>query len=102
MHRIAAGLFATIAVALLLAPGVAHAQTVRAAITWQELDDIDLHVYDATGIHAFYGDTDAIPNALLSSDATNSGTETFTDNDDPTTREFGYRVCYFDGSVPPR
>ena len=100
MRRIAVGLVSTIALMLLALPAVSQAQTVRASITWQELDDIDLHVYDSDGLHAYFGDLDAIPNALLSTDETDSGTETFTDNDVPSNRGFGYRVCYFSGSVP--
>ena len=52
------------------------------------------------GITRTADDVDAIPRALLSSDETESGTETFTDQDTVSNREFGYRVCYFGGSVP--
>ena len=41
---------------------------------------------------------DGIPDAVLSADRTTRGSESFTDSLDPSTRPFGYRVCYFDSS----
>ena len=101
MHRIAAGLFSTIAVVLLLAPAAHAAPTERAVICWGAPSDIDLHVYDDQGHHAFYARGDAIPEAALSDDTITRGTESFTDQRDPSTRPLGYLVCYFESEVEP-
>jgi hypothetical protein len=71
---------------------------VRAQVTWNKANDLDLHAYDSAGLHAYFGAPGAIPNAVLSSDVTDSGgPETFTDNLTPSNRTFGYRVCYYVG-----
>ena len=70
----------------------AAASTERALISWDTATDIDLHVVDAEGNHAFYGDTEAIPDAVLSPDDTSGfGPETFTDNRTPSDRSFCIR-----------
>lgn len=78
-------------------PPAAQAATERARITWDTQTDIDLHVYDETGNHAYYGDPAAIPNATLSSDNTvGYGPENFTDDEAPgTARTFRFDACYF-------
>jgi hypothetical protein len=75
---------------------------VRATLTWGGGDgpstqDMDLHVYDASGNEA--GDagngtrSDAIPSTTLSPDSKGtSGSETFTDNVQPL-RAFSFAVC---------
>src|SRR3954449_8055842 len=98
MRRIAAGLLLTLAAVLVLGASTAHAApTTRATITWQESADVDLHIYDAEGHHAYYAVADAIPDGLLSGDNTSAGSETFTDQREPSSRSFGYQVCYFSG-----
>ena len=80
-----------------LIPAAAHAATDRARITWNTQTDIDLHVYDEAGNHAYYGEPNAIPSATLSSDNTvGFGPETFTDDESPgTARTFRLQACYF-------
>ncbi len=80
-----------------LAPAAAQAATERARITWNTETDIDLHVYDEAGNHAFFGDPSAIPTATLSSDNTvGFGPETFSDDESPgTARTFRLQACYF-------
>ena len=79
----------------LFAASTAEAATERARITWNKANDIDLHIYDDEGNHAFYGAQEAIPDAVLSPDITDSGgPETFVDNREPSTRHFRFEVCY--------
>lgn len=81
---------------LMLVAAPAQAATERARISWNKPNDIDLHVYDDAGNHAYYGDKTAIPDAVLSPDDVNSGgPETFTDNRQPSTRRFRFEICYF-------
>ena len=99
MRRGGLALLALLAGLLIAAPA-ASAQTERARVTWNKANDLDLYVYDAAGNVAFYGDADAIPEALLSADVTDSGgPETFTDNQVLSIRSFGYRVCYYGPGV---
>src|SRR3954451_4193953 len=96
MRRIVLTLLALLALVLAAAPTARAADTERARITWDKNNDIDLHVYDQAGNEAFYAAPDAIPDADLSIDQTNTGgPEFFTDHRDPSTRRFGYNVCYF-------
>ena len=67
-------------------------------VFWAEASDIDLHVYDDQGHHAFLLHEDVIPDAVLSTDRTTRGLEAFTDDLDPSTRRFAFQVCYFDSS----
>ena len=81
---------------LLLGAASADAATERARISWNKANDIDLHVYDDAGNHAYFGDQTAIPDAELSPDITDSGgPETFVDQREPSTRHFRFEVCYF-------
>ena len=82
-----------------LVPAAAQAATERVRITWNTQTDIDLHVYDDAGNHAYDGDQTAIPNATLSSDNTvGLGPEFFTDDENPgTARTFRVQVCFFSG-----
>lgn len=81
---------------LLLGASSAEAATERARISWNKANDIDLHVYDDAGNHAYFGAPTAIPDAVLSPDVTDSGgPETFTDAREPSTRRFRFEVCYF-------
>src|SRR3954452_6941311 len=96
MRRIAFPLLALLALVLAAAPAARAADTERARVTWNKNNDIDLHVYDQDGNEAYYGTPDAIPDADLSIDLTDTGgPEFFTDHRDPSTRRFGYNVCYF-------
>src|SRR3954451_5818854 len=96
MRRIAFTLLALLALVLAAAPAARAADTERARITWNKNNDVDLHVYDETGQEAYYGEPDAIPDAGLSVDLTDTmGPEVFTDHRDPSTGRFGYNVCYF-------
>src|SRR5829696_4572886 len=98
MRRIAAGLLTTVAAVLVLGVPAAHAaQTRRAVISWSAAADVDLHVYDGRGHHAFHGDERAIPAAVLSGDSLSSGSESFTDRPHPSRRPFGYEVCFVGG-----
>ena len=103
MRRLLAALISVFTAVLVLGPGPAHAATERAVITWTANSDIDLHVYDADGHHAFWHRVDAIPDARLSTDVVTAGSETFTDQRSPSTRPLGYRVCYSGpAKEPPR
>src|SRR4051794_35042480 len=95
MRRIAALVCGLACFAL---PASAHAATERARIIWNQANDVDLHAYDAESHEAYYGAPGAIPDATLSEDVTNAGgPEVFTDGQEPSTRQFGYRVCYYEG-----
>src|SRR3954469_7000872 len=98
MRRTAAGLLMTLAALLVLGAPAAHAAD-RATVRWQADADIDLHVYDAEGHHAFYDQPGAIPRALLSGDSLHAGSESFTDEDVTSPRRFGYEVCLFPGGA---
>ena len=98
MKQVCGLTLAVLTIFLLVAPGTASAATERARITWNQANDLDLHVYDDAGNHTFYSDPTAIPDAELSEDVTNAGgPETFTDQRVPSSRSFGYRVCYYGG-----
>src|SRR5215210_6813414 len=98
MRRIAAGLLSTLAAVLVLGVPAAHAaKTQRAVISWSAAADVDLHVYDARGHHAFHGDERAIPAAVLSGDSLTSGSESFMDRPNPSSRPFGYEGCFVGG-----
>src|SRR3954464_8099544 len=102
MRKTVAALLSTLAAVLVLVLGgpAAHAaDTQRAVISWSADADVDLHVYDARGHHAFHGAERAIPAAVLSADSRTSGSETFTDRPHPSTRPFGYDVCLFGGAT---
>ena len=89
---------ALLALALaLLVPTTAQAATERARITWDTATDIDLHVYDEAGAHAYYASPNAIPSSTLSSDNTvGFGPESFSDDEDPgTARTFRFSACYY-------
>jgi hypothetical protein len=103
MRRIPAAILVTLACVLLAAPASAFADTVRATITWDSANDVDLHVYDADGNHAYFGDETAIPDAVLSPDVTDEGgPETFTDTlDTASTRPFAFVACYFSDQSRP-
>lgn len=74
--------------------------TERATLTWNTLADIDLHIWDEQGNHAYYNNPDGIPNATLSTDDTDGyGPEFFVDGND--NRNFTYCVNYFAGSGDP-
>jgi hypothetical protein len=80
-----------------LVPAAAQAATERVRITWNTETDIDLHVYDEAGNHAYYLTQTAIPNATLSSDNTvGFGPESFTDDDGAgAARTFNLSACYY-------
>src|SRR3954454_6295063 len=99
MPRTVTWLLSTMAGVLMLGVPAAHAaKTQRAVISWSADADVDLHVYDARGHHAFHGAERAIPAAVLSADSLSSGSESFTDRPHPSTRPFGYDVCLFGGA----
>src|SRR3954451_21648054 len=100
MPRTVTWLLATMAGVLMLGVPAAHAaKTQRAVISWSADADVDLHVYDARGHHAFHGAERAIPAAVLSAESRTSGSETFTDRRHPTTRLFSNDVCLFGGAT---
>src|SRR3954471_21491617 len=98
MPRTVTWLLATMAGVLMLGVPAAHAaKTQRAVISWSAAADVDLHVYDARGHHAFHGAEHAIPAAVLSADSLSSGSESFTDRPHRSIRPFGYDVCFSGG-----
>jgi hypothetical protein len=79
-------------------PGGAPAEPRRrASAAWDSSrTDVDLHVWDADGNHAWFGDKAAIPGALLSTDDTDGFGPEFFDETGSTTRGYSYGLCYFD------
>ena len=87
-------------------PGVAQAAE-RAQLTWDtDATDVDLHIWDEYGSHAWYGDRDGIALAELSTDITYGfGPEHFEEFDGAEGYGYSYGICYFasnrdDGVVP--
>jgi hypothetical protein len=82
----------------------APSAVVRASLTWTSDNDVDLHVFDASGNHTGYGTggqiENTIPNSSFSGDAVTAGTESFTDNifvmGGSANREFSYVACLWD------
>jgi thrombospondin type 3 repeat protein len=100
MHRLVVALLVLLAGLLVVAPATASAATERARIIWNQANDIDLHIWDEAGNHAYWGNKEIIPDAALSADITNAGgPEVFTDNREPSTRSFGYQVCYYANDI---
>lgn len=91
------------AVLVALLPAAAEAATERARITWDTATDIDLHVLDSAGNHAFFGNPTAIPSSTLSSDNIEGfGPESFRDDESPgTARTFSVSACYYAGEAGP-
>lgn len=79
------------------AGGPAPVNGERARIDWDTDDtDVDLHVWDQFGNHAYYLQQDEIPDADLSVDITTGfGPEIFTDQRSPSTRRLTYGLCYY-------
>jgi hypothetical protein len=69
--------------------------TTRASITWDSIDQVDLHVWDALGNHAAYWE-DTIP----ASEENDDFPETFVDLQSPSTRAFTFWVCLFSDDFP--
>jgi hypothetical protein len=98
MPRTVTLLLSTLTAVLMLGVPAAHAaKTQRAVVSWSAAADVDLHVYDERGHHAFHGAERAIPAAVLSADSLSSGSESFTDRPHPSIRPFGYEVCLVGG-----
>ncbi len=79
----------------------------RAKLTWDtDKTDVDLHVWDSAGNHAWYSNQSDIPNAELSTDIIYGfGPERFEEFSGSTGRTYTYGVCYYgsntdDGTVP--
>ena len=68
-------------------------------ITWDTETDIDLHVFDEAGNHAYFAQPGAIPEGLVSSDNTvGFGPEFFTDDAGAgVARTFRLEACYYAG-----
>jgi hypothetical protein len=89
-----------------VAPGVAAAAE-RATLTWDTDDtDVDLHIWDEFGNHAWYANQTGIPDSQLSTDIRfGFGPEHFEEFEGTEGRDYTYGVCYFtsnrdDGVVP--
>jgi hypothetical protein len=70
-----------------------------ASITWDTPDEVDLHVFDASGNHDFYSTEDStIPDAMDidQEPPDGGGPETFVDQQSPSTRTFTYYVCLYE------
>jgi hypothetical protein len=69
----------------------------RARIDWDTDDtDVDLHIWDEFGNHAYFSQQEEIPDANLSVDITTGfGPEIFTDQFSPSTRDLTYGLCYY-------
>jgi hypothetical protein len=74
--------------------------TTRASVTWDSDSEVDLHVYDALGNHAFYDGND-IPDSEENDQSTDGGPETFIDHLSPSSRTFTFYVCLYSyGDTP--
>jgi hypothetical protein len=75
----------------------APVETERARITWDTDDtDVDLHIWDQEGHHAWYGETDGIPDSFLLQDIINGyGPEIFYDRRTPSRRQLTFGLCYY-------
>jgi hypothetical protein len=80
-------------------PGTDPRGRERARISWDTAaTDVDLHVWDAAGRHAWFRDPAAIPDGTLSEDDRHGfGPELFHDAA-PGGRALTYGLCYFDSS----
>jgi hypothetical protein len=70
-----------------------------ASITWDTPDEVDLHVFDASGNHDFYSTEDStIPEAIDidQEPPDGGGPEIFVDQQSPSTRTFTYYVCLYE------
>ncbi|HEY1238851.1 MAG TPA: hypothetical protein VGE91_10975 [Solirubrobacterales bacterium] len=70
-----------------------------ASITWDTADEVDLHVFDASGNHDYYNtDQSTIPDAVDTDQfpPDGGGPETFADLQSPSTRTFTYYVCLYE------
>jgi putative hemolysin len=67
-----------------------------ASITWDTADQVDMHVFDASGNEDYYNkELSTIPDAV-ENDQEDPGTpETFEDLQSPSTRTFTYYVCLY-------
>jgi hypothetical protein len=76
--------------------------TVRASVTWDSTDEVDLHVFDALGNTDFYSDSNStIPDADVDDqDEELDIPETFTDFQSPSTRAFTFWVCLYGDDEP--
>ena len=91
--------------ALAMAGSAAGAE--RATLTWDtDRTDVDLHIWDTSGAHAWYSEQEAISDAELSTDIIYGfGPEHFEEFTGTEGRTYAYGVCYYgsntvDGSVP--
>ncbi len=96
----------TIALAALVMAAPAQGAE-RAKLTWDtDQTDIDLHIWDEDGYHAWYGDQTDIPDSELSTDIIYGfGPERFEEFTGSEGRTYTYGVCYYgsntdDDSVP--
>jgi hypothetical protein len=108
--RVACRLTLLVSIAFAALAGLAvpaSAATERARIAWDTAGtDIDLHIWDDDGNHAWFDDTAGISDATLSEDIVDGpGEEFLTDDEDPSARRFTYGICYYGGSrgssLPP-
>jgi hypothetical protein len=77
-------------------PTVPTGPTTRASITWDTSDEVDLHVFDASGNHDYYNSTNStIPDAVDHDQSVDGGPETFVDSRSPSTRTFTFYVCLY-------
>ena len=69
----------------------------RAELRWDENDtDVDLHVYDSFGNHAYYGDKDGVPGGRLDRDDTDGfGPETYIQSSDEGASYYDIYVKYY-------
>ncbi len=75
--------------------------TSRALLTWDNDADVDLHIWDEIGNHAYFGDQEAIPSGELIEDVIPGfGPEEFRQFTGASGHTYTYGVCVFDGSYP--
>jgi hypothetical protein len=67
-----------------------------ASVTWDTADQVDLHVFDASGNEDYYnGELSTIPDAVDNDQEDPGDPETFVDQQSPSTRTFTYYVCLY-------
>lgn len=78
-------------------PPPAPGPMTRASIAWDTDADVDLHIWDEQGNHAYFGELDAIPGSRLVFDVIPGfGPEEFVEDVDPG-RTYTYGLCLYSG-----
>lgn len=78
-------------------PPVDRGPVNRATLTWDTETDVDLHVWDDEGNHTYFGDQEAIPDALLVEDIIPGYGPEYFEETGSYGRRYTYGICQFTG-----